>query len=112
MGYRLHFASTYKVHYDGGYCNHCQEEFNEFLYHLCACNWDWHDGDDVAYAGEFEISKDVLKKAIERLKEYSDDELPTNLQDAHYSVAVIDAILRKCLEDSDSDNDYIHFSWF
>lgn len=112
MGHRLHFASTYKVKYEGGYWNHCQEEFNEFLFRLCAFNWDWANEDDIAYADEFEISKDVLNEAIERLKGYSDGELPTKLQDANFSVAVIDAILRRCLEDSDPDNDYVHFSWF
>lgn len=112
MGHRLHYASTYKVKYGGGYCNHYQEEFNEFLYHLCACQWCWSNEEDIAYADEFEISKDVLNEAIERLKEYSDDELPTELQDANFSVAVIDAILKRCLEDSDPDNDYVRFSWF
>ncbi len=112
MGHRLHYASTYKVKYGGGYCNHHQEEFNEFLYHLCACQWDWSNEEDIAYADEFEVSKDVLKEAIERLKGYKDDELPVRLQDANYTVAEIDAILRRCLEDSDQDNCYVRFSWF
>lgn len=112
MGHRLHYASAYKVKYGGGYFNYYQEEFNKFLYHLCACQWYWYNEEDIAYADEFEISKDVLKEAIERLKEYSDDDLPTELQDANCSVPVIDAILRRCLEDSDPDNDYVRFSWF
>lgn len=112
MGYRLHFATEYKVEWSGGVCNHCQKEFNEFLWHLCGYEWAWANNDDVAYADEFEIDKDVLKEAIERLKEYSDDELPTELQDASFSVPVIDDILRRCLEDSDPDNDYVRFSWF
>lgn len=112
MGNRLHYASTYKVKYGGGYCNHCQEEFNEFLWHLCGYEWLWANDDEIAYANEFEVSKDILKEAIERLKEYSDDELPVELQDANFSVAEIDAILRRCLEDSDPDNNYVRFSWF
>lgn len=112
MGHRLHYASTYKVKYGGGYCNHYQEEFNEFLYHLCVCQWNWSNEEDIAYADEFEVSKDVLKEAIERLKGYKDDELPVELQNANYTVAEIDAILRRCLEDSEPDEDYVRFSWF
>ena len=112
MGYRLHYASTYKVEYGGGYCNHCQEEFNVFLWHLCGYEWAWANDDEVAYADKFEISKDVLEDAVERLKEYSDDELPAELQDANFSVQEIETILRRCLEDSDPDYDYVRFSWF
>ncbi len=112
MGHRLHFATEHKVEWGCVVCNHSQKAFNEFLWHLCDCSWDWANGDDIAYADEFEVSKDVLKEAIERLQEYSDYELPTELQDANFSVPEIDAILRRCLEGSDPDNDYVRFSWF
>lgn len=112
MGHRLHFATTYKVQWGGGYCNHHQEEFNKFLHTLCACDWAWADEDEIEYACQFEIEKSVLKDAIQRLKEYTDDELSVALQDANYSVAEIEAILRRCLEDSEPEDDLVHFEWF
>lgn len=112
MGHRLHYAKTYKVRYEGGYCNYHQEEFNEFLYHLCACNWLYANEEDIAYATEFEIDKQILKEAIERLNKYSDNELPDELIKANYTVAEIEAILRRCLEDSEPEDDFVHFEWF
>lgn len=112
MGHRLHYAKTYKVQWGGGYCNHHQEAFNNFLWHLCGCEWAWASEEDIDYADEFEIDKDILTYAIEKLKEFTDDELPEALQDANYSVAEIEAILRRCLEDSEPEDNFVHFEWF
>lgn len=71
------------------------------------------DCESMRYSsGGCRVGKDILEDAVERLKEYSDDELPIELQDTNFSVPEIEAILRRCLEDSDPDNDYVRFSWF
>lgn len=112
MGHRLHFATEYKVEWGGGVCNRCQKEFNEFLWHLCGHEWAWANNDDVAYADEFEIDKDVLKSAIERLNEYTDEELPVELQDRMYTVGEIYTLLNRFIDFSEPNDNFVHFSWF
>lgn len=38
MGYRLHYATTYRVKYDGGYFNH-KTEINELLVDKCDASY-------------------------------------------------------------------------
>jgi hypothetical protein len=58
------------------------------------------------------ISFDVLKSAIERLNEYTDEELPVELQDRMYTVGEIYTMLNRFIDFSEPNDNFVHFSWF
>lgn len=104
MGYRVHYATTYKVEYGNGRFNHQSEGFNTLLIKYCE-NF-YGDEEDSVYSKKIEVLKEDLQKAILSIKELKESPLE------EYSIEDIVEFLEEALEKGESDNDYIVFYWF
>lgn len=113
MGYRLHYATTYKVKYDGGDFSHHAYEINSLLQELCPNMWDNNDI-DTGYADELEITREDAQEAIKTLEKWHEEveEVPVWMQNERYTYLDIAEFLKEALEHSDQENDYIRFAWF
>ena len=113
MGYRLHYATTYKVKYDGGDFSHNTYEINSLLQELCPNMWDNNDI-DTGYADELEIKREEAQEAIKTLEKWHEEveEVPVWMQNERYTYLDIAEFLKEALEHSDQENDYIRFAWF
>ena len=110
MGYRLHYATTYKVVYGGGEFNHETYAVNSLLNELCPYLWDNNDT-DTGYADELEITREDAANAIKTLEEW-DSQGKEWKEGCGYKYAHVAEFLKEALEHSDKDNDFIRLSWF
>lgn len=113
MGYRLHYATTYKVEYSGGFGNHLTEDLNNLIAGICPGAF--FDRDEIAYSTEIEIYNEELKEGIKKLKKYNDTQFKsmyTNLYNEGYKVKDVVEFLQDALDNADKDNDFVKFYWF
>lgn len=110
MGYTLHYATTYKVEYDGGDFSDETYAVNSLLKKLCPDMLDNNDI-DTGYADELEIKRDDAANAIKTLEEW--DSQGREWKEGYgYKYAHVAEFLKEALEHSDKDNDFIRLSWF
>lgn len=119
MGYRLHFAKTYKVEWDGGYFSNGELDQVEEMFRTEL------DGGFFAeeYSNSWEINKDELKAYISALKGlppadpnkyFKTDEYGSKRDVTAYGYTNQDMIeiLEDMLKNSEPDEDYIRIEWF
>jgi hypothetical protein len=113
MGYRLHYATTYKVEYSGGFGNHLTKDLNNLIADICTGAF--FDSDEIAYSTEIEIYNEELKEGIKKLKKYNDTQFKsmyTDLYNGGYNIEDVVKFLQDALDNADKDNDYVKFYWF
>lgn len=123
MGTRLHYATTYKIEWDGGWFNWNAPQFREILRRLGVQVWECvNDGNDY---DDIELSKDEwehLREILNSVPE-SDMEKPilslTDLkkigETEDVSRITYENLIEWFLEVDeryDKENSYIRFSWF
>lgn len=111
MGYRLHYAKKYDVQYAESGFSHLQEPINNLLNKLTG-GFKSFEGAIPEYAETFEVDKGALRDAIAILKVYPNEKLPKDLTSAGYNASGIAILLEEALQCSDSNNDYVVFSWY
>lgn len=106
MGYRLHYAKTYKVEWDGGFFSGDDvEKIDRLLRDHCEESF-WTD----EYSDIWEVGKKELKQLIAKLRagkialgqEYNIGESGAELAD----------IFQTILDGSEPSEDYIRIEWF
>lgn len=110
MGHRLHYATEYKVKYDGGYFNHKSEVINRILHEQCNADF---QGSDVEYAESLEVERRKLLDLIKRWKENPGelDEI-INSHGYDYSVEDVLEIFQEIADNSDQSNSFIKLGWW
>jgi hypothetical protein len=122
MSVKLNVASKYQIEYGNcAYFNGLQEEFNELLSELfdkyCHKDTDWIDfvdDEEITFSSTIEIDKKSFIHIKQRLQELDPEEviLKSNDSDSSYTVKEIVDIFQYLLDNTDPDNDFIHFVWF
>lgn len=122
MSTKLNVTSKYQIEYANcAYFNNLQEEFNALLRDLfnkyCHKVTDWiafPDDEEVEYSSAVEIDKKSFVHIKQRLQELDPEEviLKSNDSDSSYTVKEIVDIFQYLLDNTDPDNDFIHFVWF
>ena len=109
MGYRLHYATPYRVKYDGGYFNH-KTEINELLVDKCDASYNEITPE---CSDRLEIEREDLVKLVQEIKnnpkEY-EDYLTSKGWD--YTLEDFVEIFNELIAKSDQSNSYIVLRWF
>lgn len=120
MGYRLHYATVYKVEYNNnGFGSRHSEAINIILCDLSGGNL-FYNSEFADTADELEIKRDVLENIIKQLyavKHFSElhlDNYPCvrELDETDYTPNDVAGFFQDALDRSDQSNDYVKFSWF
>lgn len=112
MSLRLHFLKTYKVEYSSdSFGNYKSYEFEHLMYQLIdTLNGDKNGVWFSEESNEFEILKPLLEKLIIKLTSLSSTEYEKfNLEESKESLILF---LQKALNESESSEEYVRFTWF
>lgn len=109
MGYRLHYATAYRVEYAGGYFNH-KTEINRLLADKCNASYNEYDPED---SDHLEVDRAELVELVQDIKERPDyyrAYLSSNGWD--YSLEDFISIFEEMINKSDQSNEFIVLSWY
>ena len=105
MGYKLGYASTYKVEYTGSYFNYDVEGVMDVLNEL---GIPYFETDNDYSLTTFEIYKNDIKETIKNIK----NKTPAKkIGKTEITYGDFIEFLNNALEYSDKDNSYVHFAW-
>lgn len=122
MGHRLHSAIKYEVKYGDCAFNYAQNHINPII-ELLAENDCSSEGDFMEYSDTLSAHRGNLVKNVERIKTPDDDwEYQEELNECIEEMESDDECgidrdylytqLKKIINQSDPNNDYVHFAWF
>ncbi len=109
MGYRLHYASTHQVKYDGGYFNY-KTNINQLLAEKCDAYYNESSAED---SDHLEVNRDELVKLVQDIKDnpqWYEAYIASNSWD--YTTEDLVAIFEEMIEKSDQSNDFIVIHWY
>lgn len=109
MGYRLHYASTYQVKYEGGYFNH-KTEINRLLVEKCDATYNEITPES---SDDLEVNREELVKLVQDMKynpQWYEAYIASNGWD--YSMEDFVSIFEEMISKSDQRNDFVVISWF
>lgn len=109
MGYRLHYAATYKVKYEGGYFNY-KTEINQLLAEKCDA---WCSDECPEHSDRLEVYREDLRNLVKEMRE-DPEQYQKYLDSKNWDYTLDDfiAIFKEMIEKSDQDNNYIVLKWF
>lgn len=122
MGHRLHSAIKYEVKYGDCAFNYAQNHINPII-EILAENECYYEGEYLDYADNLSASREKLVKNVEYIKVTESDwegqedlnELIENMEnDDECSIdrEYLYKQLKHIINQSDENNDYVHFAWF
>lgn len=122
MGHRLHSATKYEVKYGDCAFNYAQPHINPIIEVLAEGDCGY-EGEFLDYADTLSASREKLVKNIEYIKVTESDwegqedlnELIENMEDddeCDIDREYLYTQLKKIVNQSDKNNDYVHFAWF
>lgn len=121
MGLRLHSAIKYEVKYGDCAFNYAQNHINPIIELLAEdCGY---EGDYLEFSNTLSAHRDNLIKNVERIKTPDDDwehqeelneliEYMENDSECGIDRDYLYTQLKKIINQSDPNNDYVHFAWF
>lgn len=108
MGYRLNYASTYQVKYEGGYFNK-KTEINQLL--ADKCNAAYND-EAPEYSDHLEVERAELVKLVQEIKDNPKEfEDYISAKGWDYTPDDLIKIFIEFIEKSDPRNDFIILQW-
>lgn len=121
MGCRLHSATKYEVQYgDYGTFNYHSDSINPIIGILCEDDYFAND-DYLASATTIDANRETLLANLEKitnpdkdweLQEDLDNAIKTMEKEGEIDREYLYKGLKKLIENADTRNEYVHFSWF
>ena len=122
MGHRLHSAIKYEVKYGDCAFNYAQPHINPII-EILAENECYYEGEYLDYADNLSASREKLVKNVEYIKVTESDwegqedlneliEDMENDDECDIDREYLYTQLKKIINQSDENNDYVHFAWF
>lgn len=122
MGHRLHSAIKYEVKYGDCAFNYAQSHINPII-ELLAENECYYEGEYLDYADNLSANREKLVKNVEYIKVTESDwegqedlneliEYMENDDECGIDREYLYTQLKKIINQSDENNDYVHFAWF
>lgn len=122
MGHRLHSAIKYEVKYGDCAFNYAQPHINPIIEVLAEGDC-CYEGDFLDYADTLSASREKLVKNVEYIKVTESDwegqedlneliEYMENDDECDIDREYLYTQLKHIINQSDENNDYVHFAWF
>lgn len=122
MGHRLHSAIKYEVKYGDCAFNYAQPHINPII-EILAENECYYEGEYLDYADNLSASREKLVKNVEYIKVTESDwegqedlneliEYMENDDECDIDREYLYKQLKHIINQSDENNDYVHFAWF
>lgn len=122
MGHRLHSAIKYEVKYGDCAFNYAQPHINPII-EILAENECYYEGEYLDYADNLSASREKLVKNVEYIKVTESDwegqedlneliEYMENDDECDIDREYLYKQLKHIINQSDPNNDYVHFAWF
>lgn len=122
MGHRLHSAIKYEVKYGDSAFNYAQPHINPII-EILAENACYYEGEYLDYADNLSANREKLVKNVEYIKVTESDwegqedlneliEYMENDDECDIDREYLYKQLKHIINQSDENNDYVHFAWF
>ena len=122
MGHRLHSAIKYEVKYGDCAFNYAQPHINPII-EILAENECYYEGEYLDYADNLSANREKLVKNVEYIKVTESDwegqedlneliEDMENDNECDIDREYLYTQLKHIINQSDKNNDYVHFAWF